>query len=152
MDEVRDDRWVQLVNLTSDEHRSDSEELKVNNWCFYAAEVTIYEAYSSLHRFRQQFELDLDNHKPINEDFTILWSQIRLHIEVIMGSVRLIWLNLSFEQVLVYVLDVVALGQQVALRHPHVTYDVLSGQREDFVGIAVGSGVSLASANQFLGE
>ena len=68
-----------------------------------------------------------------------------MHIKVIKYFFWLIWLDLTLEQVLVYVLNVVSLGQQVALRHPHVANDVLSGQREDFVGIAVGSGVSLAA-------
>ena len=66
-----------------------------------------------------------------------------------MRSFGRIWLDLTLEQVLVYVLDVVALGQQVALRHSHVTYDVLSGQRKDFVGIAVRGGVLMTAANQF---
>lgn len=72
-----------------------------------------------------------------------------MHIKVIMGSFRRILFDLSFEQVLMYVLDVVALGQQVAFRHPHVTYDVLSGQREDFVRVAFHSGVLMTAANQF---
>ena len=51
-----------------------------------------------------------------------------------------------------YVLDIVALGQQVALGHPHVTYDVLSGQRKDFVVIALCNSVSMTAANQFFRE
>ena len=55
-------------------------------------------------------------------------------VEVIMSSR---WLNLPLEQVRVDVLDVVALGQLAPLGHPHVTDDVLSGQREDFIAIAL---------------
>ena len=69
-----------------------------------------------------------------------------MHTKVIMGSLRL---DLPLEQVLVYVLDVVALGQQVALRHPHVAYDVLGGQRKDFVVIALYNRVFMAVTNQF---
>ena len=62
MDEVRDDRRVQFVDFAGDKHGCDSEELKVDNWRLDAAEVPIDETYGSLHRFRKQFELDLDYH------------------------------------------------------------------------------------------
>ena len=140
------------MDLTGNEHRCDPEKLEVDDWRLDLAEISIDETYSGLHRFWKQFELDLDNHEPINEYFTILRSQIRLHTKVIRYFLLLTWLDLTLEQVLVNVLNVVSLGQQVALRHPHVAYDVLSGQREDLVGIAQHSGVSLAATHQLLRE
>ena len=62
MDEVRDDRWVQFVDFAGDKHGCNPEELEVDNWSFDAAEVPIDEAHGGLHRFWQQFELDLDDH------------------------------------------------------------------------------------------
>ena len=51
MDEVRDDRWVQFVDFTGNEHRCNPEELKVYNRRLNLAEIPIYETYGSLHRF-----------------------------------------------------------------------------------------------------
>ena len=52
MDEVRDDRWVQFVDLTGYEHRCDPEKLEVDNWRLDLAEIPIDETHSGLHRFR----------------------------------------------------------------------------------------------------
>ena len=134
------------MDFTGYEHRCDSEELEVYNWCLDEAEIPIYETHSRLHRFRQQSELDLHYHQPVNEDFSILWSQIRLLVEVIMGSR---WLDLSLEQVRVDVLDVVALGQLAPLGHPHVADDVLGGQRKGLVAIAVPDRVFRGAAYLF---
>ena len=50
------------MNLTGDEHGCNSKELEVDNWRLDSAEIPIYETHGRLHRFWQQFELDLDNH------------------------------------------------------------------------------------------
>ena len=66
MHEVRDHRWVQLIELACDEHCSYSEKLEVQDGDTLVREVAVYQIDSQLDGLRKETELYLDYQEPID--------------------------------------------------------------------------------------
>ena len=72
LDEIGHDRRVNLLELGSDEHGGDAEELELVEGNFLLRQIPVYDVHCDEERFRQEAELDLDYDEPVDQYFPLV--------------------------------------------------------------------------------
>ena len=74
---------IYLLELRSDEHGGDTEQLELVERDFLPTEVTIDDVDRDKERFGQQVELNLNYDQPIDEDLTLMRRYFPVKLQVV---------------------------------------------------------------------
>ena len=70
------------MELAGDEHGSNTKQLELEDGYESLGEIAINEVHSELDGLWNQLKFHLDDEKPVNQDFSVIWGQLSLPLKV----------------------------------------------------------------------